>query len=249
MTPCPALVDLERCEEGFFKWPTKAVKSLGQDGVSKPRLFGPLDHCLRNASVGDQPVGSGVARLLLFGRPAAIVGGIWPIVVYAVKRVFVARAGAHVLQELFERAPLFADPDSTSTIVWKVRVAGVGRPIPHGGPSSVLRGDAGWRGRGVSVGPMATALARLALRQVANGRWLGQGSARTTEKNGSHSFGLPVSHPQPDFSYSPLPEPVPNVDRLWYPIHVAPLPKVRRMVPPNLGVETKQSNGAGVSKC
>ena len=126
--------------ESAGKGPAQDVKSCLQRGSAQSTLFGPIGQAFGFPTELNHSVGPHVAGLFLSGSPAAIIRGIWAVVIYALDRVGIARTESHILDEIIEtRSPPIADDDAPVSIV--MRGFGVSMaPANHRIPYCVLSG-------------------------------------------------------------------------------------------------------------
>lgn len=83
---------------------------------------------------------SSILRLFFRGCPAAIRRAVIPVIIYAFNAMlFLLRAQAHVGQEFFKVMPIWANKNSTSSVIFKRTMSRIFTSPEHGAPAIVLR--------------------------------------------------------------------------------------------------------------
>lgn len=110
------------------------------DGVrAHTEQFRPLGQRPDLATELDEPIRSTVVALLLLRRPPAVPGFVVAVVVDAVDRIVRTGFRPHVGQEGRKPKPPLTDLDPPAAVTVEVPVLRVLTPLPHVGPSAVLR--------------------------------------------------------------------------------------------------------------
>lgn len=94
-----------------------------------PDFRSPLGQGKCTALAGYMPVAASVGALLGASGPTAVIGAVRPVVVYPVERKTFDIAGRHVVDEVLDRAPAFADIDASAPIPVVRGVPGTVAPI------------------------------------------------------------------------------------------------------------------------
>ena len=97
LTPTPTLISIRlmRCCQRFLNRPA-IRQALAHQWVRKTESVSPDTKRERLSEIGQESIGATVVRLLSTSCPAAIVGGVWAVIVDAVERVATRWPGAHV---------------------------------------------------------------------------------------------------------------------------------------------------------
>ena len=95
---------------------------------------------LCRAVVNNVDVVALVDTLFFSCRPAAVLRGVWAVIIDALNAVFGARSTPHVGKELIERLlPAIANKNSTPAVIFVRLIRGVAAALSHVHPAYVLR--------------------------------------------------------------------------------------------------------------
>lgn len=115
-----------------------AVAKAGHDRSSVYSCFyRPIRDAKDASVVRKKGAGSRVAKLFALGGPAAVVWLVIAVIVNSIQRG-VSWAFAHVREEVFKQMPAFTYGNSSSAVMFKSAVVGVGASVPHLQPRSIF---------------------------------------------------------------------------------------------------------------
>lgn len=124
-----------------FAWKPSALESPFYGGSGQSRKLNPFGNRSGYAISRNQSAASPVSGLFDFGGPSHIAGGVIPVVVDSVNRVFGTGLIAKILGKLNKRlSPFLMEFNSTSAVIVKRWVIGIGAPLKNLSPSLVYVG-------------------------------------------------------------------------------------------------------------
>lgn len=127
------------CANSAFNTPAKFVNAIPNESLGNSSQIAPFANQTSLAVSLQNCVGSFVAALSFYGRPAAVLFGVWARVVYAINGVFSGRTRSHVIKEPSEGlSPLVANDNAAPAIVNETLAIRIMATMNHCNPRFVF---------------------------------------------------------------------------------------------------------------
>lgn len=116
----------------------KLTNQVSQPKVTNAEPIGPFRSSFGYTVQCYQFIAPAVIGLFLSRSPSAILQRVWTVIVDSFQCVFRGRTLSHIGQKVFKACPSFTNINSSTTVIFKRRIAGISTPLTHVFPHAPL---------------------------------------------------------------------------------------------------------------